>query len=139
MAWSVVDLWAFATTLRLGPGPLAPVALAGVVATCWHLRTVARRRTSATRTTHALSPALAGLAPLGAAAARREQRQRDRSHLHTTFSPRRRRAAAGPSIGTRRPSDWLPATLSPAMLMAAGSVVAGAVVHTALNGVGPLH
>ena len=38
--WSVVDLWAFVAALRLGPGPLAPVALAGTVATCWHLRTV---------------------------------------------------------------------------------------------------
>jgi hypothetical protein len=136
VAWSVVDLWAFATALRLGPTPLAALALAGMVATCWHLRTLSRRRTQVSRTTNALSPALADLAPLGASARRGH---RGRGRLHTTFSPRtvhRRRRAV---VGTRRPSDWWPAGLSPSMFVAAASVVAGVVVHAALSGAGPLH
>jgi hypothetical protein len=137
--WSVVDLWAFATALRLGPSPLAFVALAGAVATCWHLRTLSRRRTQISRTTNALSPALAELAPLGAASRRPpHHRGPDRPRQHATFSPRtvRRRRLV---VGSRRPSDWWPATLPPAMLVAAGSVVAGAVVHAALSGAGSLH
>ncbi len=138
VVWSVLDLWAFVAALRLGPGPLAPVALAGSVATCWHLRDTSRRRTSTARTTEALSTALTALAPLGAAASRRGRGRRGRPQLHTTFSPRglRRRL---PLLGTRRLSDWWPATLPPALLVVAGSMVAGAVVHAALAGAGPLH
>ena len=140
VVWSVVDLWAFATALRLGPGPLAPVALAGVVATCWHLRAASRERTPATRTTNALEsrtrrPRARWVSPrrdAGSVSA-------NRSHLHTTFSPHRAARHRRPVIGTRRASDWLPSSLSPAVLMAAGSVVRGAVVHAALTGAGPLH
>jgi hypothetical protein len=140
VVWSVVDLWAFATALRLGPSPLALLALAGTVATCWHLRAASRRRTPVSRTTNALSPALADLAPLGAAASRRPPRHRGlgRTRQHGTFSPRtvRRRRLV---VGTRRPSDWWPSALSPAMLVAAGSVTAGAVVHAALGSAGSLY
>lgn len=138
MAWSVVDLWAFATALRLGPTPLAALAIAGTVATCWHLRALSRRRAQASTTTNALGPALADLGPLGAVAARRRQHQRNCGRLHATFSPRmvRRRWVV---VGTRRPSDWWPASLSPSTAVAAGSVLAGVVVHAALSGTGPLH
>ncbi len=140
VVWSIVDVWAFVATLRLGPGPLAPVALAGLIATCWHLRSSSRRRRRAVRSTGSPGPALA---PLGATASRhrcdhgRRPGQR-RPDLHTTFSPRRLRRRRL-LIGTRRPSDWLPAGLSPAVLMAAGSVAAGAIVHSALSAAGPLH
>ena len=140
VAWSVVDLWAFATALRLGPSPLAVLALAGTVATCWHLRLALHRRTQASRTTNALGPALGDPAPLGAAASQRSpcQRDRDRVRPHTTFTPHklRRRLLV---VGTRRPSDLWPARITPAMLMAAGSVVTGAVVHAALSSAGSLH
>jgi hypothetical protein len=140
VVWSVVDLWAFATALRVGPSPLAVLALAGTIATCWHLRTVSRRRIQVSKTTTALGPALADLAPLGAAASRRPSHQRDRARArqHTTFAPRqvRRRRLV---VGTRRPSDWFPGRLSPGMLMAVGSVLTGAVVHAALSGAGSLH
>jgi hypothetical protein len=130
VVWSIVDLWAFVAALRLGPGPLAPVALAGLIATCWHLRVSSRRRRPATRTTSAMIPSLTAWDPLGAATSR--------PWLHTTYVPRRLRRRR-PLIGTRRPSDWWPRPLSPAVLMAGSSVVAGAVVHVALSGAGPLH
>jgi hypothetical protein len=137
VVWSVVDLWAFVATLRLGPDPLVPVALAGLIATCWHLRSSSRRRTPAVRAAGAPGPALA---PLGATASRHGHRrhQSGRAPGHTTFSPgqpRRRR----PLIGTRRPSDLWSASLSPTIVVAAISLVSGAIVHSALSGAGPLH
>jgi hypothetical protein len=139
VVWSVVDVWAFVAALRLGPSPLAPVALAGLIATCWHLRSSSCRRRTAMRCT--ASPGSA-LAPLGATASRHGcdhgRRPGQRPHFHTTFSPRRLRRRR-PLIGTRRPSDWWPAGLSPAMLMAGGSVVSGAIVHSALSAAGSLH
>jgi hypothetical protein len=135
VVWSIVDLWAFVATLRLGRGPLAPVALAGLITTCWHLRSSSRRGTPARRATAPAGPALA---PLGATAARHRHRRGHRAHLHTTFSPRRQRRRR-PLIGTRRPSDWWPARLSPAMLVAAASALAGAIAHYALSVAGPLH
>jgi hypothetical protein len=133
VVWSIVDLWAFVATLRLGRGPFAPVALAGLITTCWHLRSSSRRCTPARRATVQAGPALA---PLGSAASRHQHRRGHRAHLHTTFSPRQRRRRR-PLIGTRRPSDWWPASLSPAMLIAASSVVAGAIAHSALSGASP--
>jgi hypothetical protein len=140
VVWSIVDMWAFVTALRLGPGPLAPVALAGLIATCWHLRSASSRRRRAVRSTASVGPALA---PLGATASRhrcdhgRRPGQR-RPDLHRTFSPPRLRRRR-PLIGTSRPSDWWTAGLSPAMLLAVASVVSGAIVHSALSAAGPLH
>ncbi len=139
VVWSVVDLWAFVATLRLGPGPLAPVALVGLIATFWHLRSSSRRRTQAIRAAGAPGSALT---PLGAAASRHGPGHRFRqtrpTRGHTTFSPRHPRRRR-PLIGTRRPRDLWSARLSPAMVMASGSLVAGAIVHGALSGAGPLH
>jgi hypothetical protein len=141
VVWSVVDLWAFVATLRLGPGPLAPVALIGLIATCWHLRSASGRRTPAIRVAGTPGPALT---PLGPTASRHGHGHGHRCHHarrargHTTFSPRHPRRRR-PLIGTRRPSDWLPARLSPAMVMASGSLVAGVIVHSVLSGAGPPH
>ena len=141
IAWSVVDLWVFVAALRLGPGALAPVALAGLVATGWHLRSAARRpRSPAPAPGFPSAPA-----PLGPTAGRRPlTHPRGQPHKQpygtrrtiSTFSAPRRLRRHVPMFGTRRPRVWWPSTLplSPALGPLACSIVTGAVVHAALNG-----